>query len=144
MTALATARAELAALEVNPLWGHEKQTAEIRKDALAVLDRLEAAILAQFAEAQNREDRDKAFIRLWMRPVEDEIKEKFPEYVGLVESWDRFMEQVKACEEERDAALARVELLKQRLRSALAESSFALAGAASEFEQEDYCKELPE
>lgn len=38
-----TARAEVAALEVNPLWGHEKQTAEVRKDALAILTRLEAA-----------------------------------------------------------------------------------------------------
>lgn len=38
--ALTAARARLAALEVNPLWGHEKQTAEIRKDALAIFDEL--------------------------------------------------------------------------------------------------------
>ena len=45
-TALTAARARIAALEVNPLWGHEKQTAEIRKDALAIFDELAAQIEA--------------------------------------------------------------------------------------------------
>lgn len=44
--AFAAARAAIAALEINPLWGHEKQTAEARKDAGKILDELEAALAA--------------------------------------------------------------------------------------------------
>ena len=43
-TALAAAREKLAQLEVNPLFGHEKQTAEIRKDALAIFDEMTATL----------------------------------------------------------------------------------------------------
>ena len=43
-TTLATAREKLAQLEVNPLFGHAKQTAEIRKDALAIFDELAATL----------------------------------------------------------------------------------------------------
>lgn len=43
-TALAAAREKLAQLEVNPLFGHEKQTAEIRKDALVIFDEMAATL----------------------------------------------------------------------------------------------------
>lgn len=42
--AFAAARDAAAKLDVNPLWGHEKQTAEVRKDVGAILATLEAAI----------------------------------------------------------------------------------------------------
>ena len=43
-SALVAAREKLSQLEVNPLFGHAKQTAEIRKDALAIFDELAATL----------------------------------------------------------------------------------------------------
>ena len=68
--AITAARARLAALEVNPLWGHEKQTAEIRKDALAIFDELTAALVEEAERDAQRQlaaiyklDREKGIAR---------------------------------------------------------------------------------
>ncbi len=50
--AFTAARAAVATLDVNPLWGHEKQTAEVRKDVGRILDELEAAIAAEPEEIE--------------------------------------------------------------------------------------------
>ena len=54
--AFAIARAKLQTVDVNPLWGHEKQTAEMRKDIGAILDALERNLNSEPDYLQPLED----------------------------------------------------------------------------------------